>query len=197
MTLGSWIKSASVLIVAFVCPAFPQSAQYGQDRNGDGVITRDEWRGSDQSFRQRDSNEDGVLSGNELPASMRSRSDTQRRSGGQNRYDDRNADGNRNRYGDRDRSNGTSGYGRDPYEYDRNDGDRNRNTARQGQNATLDQLDKNHNGVVEGDEWTFNADVFHQLDRNGDSVLSSDELRNTSPETLRNQDSNGTRRRNQ
>ena len=38
----------------------------GMDRNGDGVITRDEWRGSDQSFRQLDRNGDGVLSGDEL-----------------------------------------------------------------------------------------------------------------------------------
>src|SRR5438477_8532308 len=33
------------------------------DRNHDGIITRDEWRGSDQSFRMHDWNGDGVLSG--------------------------------------------------------------------------------------------------------------------------------------
>ena len=36
------------------------------DRNHDGVITRDEWHGSDQSFRVHDWNGDGVLSGEEL-----------------------------------------------------------------------------------------------------------------------------------
>jgi Ca2+-binding EF-hand superfamily protein len=36
------------------------------DRNHDGVITRDEWRGSDQSFRVHDWNGDGKLSGNEV-----------------------------------------------------------------------------------------------------------------------------------
>jgi hypothetical protein len=36
------------------------------DRNGDGVITRAEWRGSDQSFRQQDRNGDGILSGDEV-----------------------------------------------------------------------------------------------------------------------------------
>ena len=36
------------------------------DRNRDGVITRREWRGSDQSFRVHDWNEDGVLSGDEV-----------------------------------------------------------------------------------------------------------------------------------
>lgn len=38
----------------------------GLDRNGDCMITRDEWRGSDTSFRQHDWNGDGVLSGDEV-----------------------------------------------------------------------------------------------------------------------------------
>lgn len=37
----------------------------GMDRDGDGVITRAEWRGNDQSFRRQDTNGDGVLSGAE------------------------------------------------------------------------------------------------------------------------------------
>ena len=36
------------------------------DRDGDGVITRSEWRGNLQSFRQHDRNNDGVLSGEEV-----------------------------------------------------------------------------------------------------------------------------------
>jgi hypothetical protein len=38
----------------------------GMDANGDGVITREEWRGNDQSFRQQDTNGDGRLSGDEV-----------------------------------------------------------------------------------------------------------------------------------
>lgn len=38
----------------------------GMDRNNDGVITRDEWRGSVQSFKVHDWNGDGKLSGNEV-----------------------------------------------------------------------------------------------------------------------------------
>ena len=41
------------------------------DRNGDGVITRKEWRGSDASFKVHDWNNDGVLSGDEVRAGAR------------------------------------------------------------------------------------------------------------------------------
>ena len=36
------------------------------DANGDGVITRQEWRGNDRSFRNHDRNRDGVISGSEM-----------------------------------------------------------------------------------------------------------------------------------
>ena len=38
----------------------------GMDSNGDGRVTRREWRGNNQSFEQHDWNDDGVLSGEEL-----------------------------------------------------------------------------------------------------------------------------------
>jgi Ca2+-binding EF-hand superfamily protein len=46
------------------------------DTDNDGVITRAEWRGSDQAFRQQDANGDGVLSGDEVrraPGEIRTR----------------------------------------------------------------------------------------------------------------------------
>src|SRR5215204_593242 len=36
------------------------------DTDGDGRVTRAEWRGNDRSFRNHDWNNDGVLSGDEL-----------------------------------------------------------------------------------------------------------------------------------
>ena len=36
------------------------------DTDNDGVVTRAEWRGSDQAFREQDTNGDGVLSGDEV-----------------------------------------------------------------------------------------------------------------------------------
>ena len=38
----------------------------GMDRNGDGRISRSEWRGNDQSFANHDWNGDGILSGDEV-----------------------------------------------------------------------------------------------------------------------------------
>jgi len=53
-----------------------QSTRYrGMDANRDGVITRAEWRGNDQSFRQQDLNNDGVLAGSEVNAAIDGRDD--------------------------------------------------------------------------------------------------------------------------
>ena len=43
----------------------------GLDRNNDGVITRNEWRGNNRSFQVQDWNGDGVLSGEEVRAGGR------------------------------------------------------------------------------------------------------------------------------
>jgi Ca2+-binding EF-hand superfamily protein len=66
------------------------------DTDNDGVITRDEWRGSAQSFRQHDLNHDGVLSGEEVwPRGGSNRRDGSRREELLARFDraDRNRDG--------------------------------------------------------------------------------------------------------
>lgn len=43
----------------------------GMDRNGDGMISRGEWRGNDTSFRRHDRNGDGILSREEVRAGKR------------------------------------------------------------------------------------------------------------------------------
>jgi hypothetical protein len=64
------IAMASALLggATFLAPSLTaQSVRFhGMDRNRDGVVTRSEWRGNDQSFRQHDRNSDGVLSGDEV-----------------------------------------------------------------------------------------------------------------------------------
>ena len=48
-------------------PAVPAPARVrDMDTDRDGVVTRAEWRGSDQAFRNHDTNRDGVLSGAEV-----------------------------------------------------------------------------------------------------------------------------------
>src|SRR3954451_80724 len=82
------MNSTTLLIVALCLIPAPISAAQTRDRgntgmrfqsmdaNGDGVITRDEWRGNDRSFRNHDWNADGRLSGDEVrPGGRRARWD--------------------------------------------------------------------------------------------------------------------------
>jgi Ca2+-binding EF-hand superfamily protein len=142
------MKPASALriFIASAALAIPASAQVfnGVDRNGDGVITRNEWRGNYRSFTSFDRDGNGHISQDELPGYMRRNDRVQQRN--------RSAD--------------------DP----------------------VDKLDKNASGVVEGYEWPYNSRVFHELDRDMNSVLSEDELRNISSATLDELDMNKNRR---
>jgi Ca2+-binding EF-hand superfamily protein len=66
------------------------------DTDNDGVITRAEWTGDDESFRQHDLNHDGVLSGDEvLPRAASEGADRSRRAEMAARFEraDRNGDG--------------------------------------------------------------------------------------------------------
>jgi Ca2+-binding EF-hand superfamily protein len=66
--------AGAVLIAVSANPSSAQSSPgrfHGMDQNGDGNISRAEWRGSDQSFRRHDWNNDGVLSGEEVWAGGR------------------------------------------------------------------------------------------------------------------------------
>ncbi len=66
----AWAGLCGALLVSMAVPgtaAAQEKARFrGMDRNHDGVISRDEWRGNDQSFREHDRNGDGVLSPEEL-----------------------------------------------------------------------------------------------------------------------------------
>lgn len=131
------------MVLAAAVPVMAQSYER-LDRDGDGQVTRREWRGNLQEFRNRDWNHDGVLSGDEI-------------------YGRRNGD----------------------------EGMRNRTvTGNNGNGRAIDKLDTNRSGAVEGYEWPYNARIFHQLDRNGDSVLTQDELRNMDRATLSQLDQN-------
>jgi hypothetical protein len=64
-----WAVLCGALLASLSVPgtAAQDRARFrGMDRNRDGVISRDEWRGDDQSFREHDRNGDGVLTPEEL-----------------------------------------------------------------------------------------------------------------------------------
>jgi len=59
LLVGLWLPSAVV--------AQDWAARFrSMDRNGDGVVSREEWRGNDQSFGRLDRNGDGVVSRDEI-----------------------------------------------------------------------------------------------------------------------------------
>jgi Ca2+-binding EF-hand superfamily protein len=158
----------------------------GMDRNGDGVITRDEWRGSDRSFRNHDWNGNGVLSGAEVGAGGAvEREDLDRSLFG---HLDRDSDGrlSRREWG------GTEAAWR---EMDTNrDGFVTRQefyaapaapappapppppAPRPAPPDAFRQMDHDRNGVLTIREWHGDRDVFNRLDRDRDGVVSRAEF---------------------
>jgi Ca2+-binding EF-hand superfamily protein len=158
------------------------------DRNGDGRIARDEWRGSPRSFDVHDWNGDGQLSGDEV------------RIGAQRTTDVEQADHDPSR-SERNLAWTASGFatldhnrdGRltpNEWHYDLETFhrvDRNRNDALSRQEFLggdvdddrgdqFDDLDLNNNGRIERSEWHASADAFSWLDRNRDGVLNRIEV---------------------
>jgi EF hand len=151
------------------------------DRDGDGVITRAEWRGNAQSFREHDKNQDGVLSGEEIWVQRR------RGAAAATAFDraDRNRDGAVSRsewWGDAalfdrlDRNNdGVLG----PLEFQSEEASQS-GSAR----ASFVSLDRNGNGVITNSEWIGRAEDFRALDTDNDGVLTPAEYRRQGDEVI-------------
>ncbi len=147
------------------------------DRNRDGVISRDEWRGSLYSFRARDWNGDGVLSGDEVrpdsapPDNSAQYRDYQMPANDRFNYLDVDNDGfiERNEW---DGSLDTF------YRLDRNNDDRltraELRTVRNGQ--TFAALDTNGDRRISLREWPYSHRTFDQQDADGDGVITRQEF---------------------
>lgn len=146
------------------------------DRNNDGVITRAEWRGALQTFRDLDWNRDGVLSGDEVrdpawrPQGRGWRADTfedldRDNNGRLSRGEwttDRLAFHQVDRNGDNFISRGeflNANITYDPYDV-----------------ADFNELDDDGSGRIERREWTGTAATFNRLDLNRDNALTRSEL---------------------
>jgi len=166
------------------------------DRNGDGVIARQEWNGSDRSFNVHDWNRDGVLSGAEVKPGGRqqtARQDAPAFDSASRDYEfddwtakgfdglDHNHDGRLtgdewhfNREGFRRADHNGDGVvtraeflGDDAWDDDVED--------------RVAFLDQNHDGRVTRQEWHGTKAAFDRLDGNRDGVLSGTEVNGSDP----------------
>jgi Ca2+-binding EF-hand superfamily protein len=140
------------------------------------MISRSEWHGDAQTFRELDRNRDGVLSGNEVPAGRERRKNTERiYRDSRDRAEPRAGRLDENKSGvvegyewpynravfhrlDRDRDSVLS-----PEELDNIDA------------ATLTELDRNRDGKVDSNEWPGGFAKFERLDNDRDGRVSADE----------------------
>jgi hypothetical protein len=158
------------------------------DRDHNGVITKDEWQGSARSFQVHDWNGDGRLSGQEVMIGAQRNTNWEEADHNPNtveRYVSWTTSGFNNLDHNRDRK-----ITRNEWHYD---AETFRRVDRNGDGAldqseflgeawdddrgdSFDDLDANNNGRVERSEWHGGSNVFTQLDRNRDGVLSRFEV---------------------
>jgi Ca2+-binding EF-hand superfamily protein len=195
--IRTFFRAAAACTVLATLSASPSSTQsnpgrfQGMDQNGDGTISRAEWRGSDQSFRRHDWNNDGVLSGEEVWAGGR----RGWRRGGDNDYgsgqEPEISDWTAENFARLDR-NRDDRISEQEWYYDweafrRIDRNRDGVVSRQeflGEGATDDDdrddkfeaIDADHNGRVTEREWHGSRETFQWLDRNRDGVLTRAEV---------------------
>jgi Ca2+-binding EF-hand superfamily protein len=151
------------------------------DRNGDGVVTRDEWRGADRAFRNHDWNGDGVLSGDEVRAGRQAPDSPSGEhiawTEEQFQQLDRNHDGRLSRHE----------WNFDQARFDRADHDGNGQVTRseflggvdmddEPAGLRFERLDANADNRITRDEWRSSLESFNARDVNQDGVLTRREL---------------------
>jgi Ca2+-binding EF-hand superfamily protein len=185
--------------VARLAPAFVTAGAQGasrparmrfevMDRNHDGEVSRDEWRGSARSFEVHDWNGDGRLSGDEVRIGARrntSLEEADHNPSWAERYQSWTEGGFVSLDHNRD-----DRITENEWHYERESfvrADRNRDGALDrgefigsdtddDRDDRFDDLDANRNGRLERSEWHASEDAFAWLDRNRDGVLSRGEV---------------------
>lgn len=186
LTFGS-LALASMSLAA-TAEAQTRMRFQGMDRNNDGVITREEWQGSQRSFDTHDWNNDGRLSGNEVLVGAQ-RDSRWEEADHNPRWSERNLSWTRSAFSNLDH-NRDNRLTPNEWHYDIETFrrvDRNRDNAVNlseflGQNIDddrgddFDDLDYNNDGYVSRNEWHGGANDFTYYDRNRDGRLSRYEV---------------------
>ena len=155
----------------------------GLDTNRNGVIERNEWRGSPRAFSIRDWNNDGVLSGDEVQLAAAPPANSVEARDYNMPNDDRFSYLDVNNNGSIDR-NEWDGSWDSFYRLDRNDDGRvTRAEMGTGRNPSpFAMMDTNGDRRISLGEWPYSHRSFDQQDANGDGVITSNEFNvNTLP----------------
>jgi hypothetical protein len=166
----------------------PQIRFSGMDQNGDRMIQREEWQGSNRAFSIQDWNGDGILSGQEVRVGAQ-RDTNWETADHEPARAERNlswtATAFTNLDHNRDGRLTTAEWHYDLETFNRVDRNRNKSLSRteflgenqeDGRDINFDDLDANNNGRVERAEWYFSNEAFMSMDRNRDGTLSRFEV---------------------
>jgi hypothetical protein len=189
--------AAMVLTVAGATHAQAQMRFQGMDRNNDNIITRDEWRGTDNAFRVQDWNGDGVLSGDEVRPGARRQTNWNQdwnRDGIVDRQDTLIAQRFREYDINGDNRLSSSEWPGNQALFRRLDADRNTYLtiaeyvnagemmadSQGGPAYRFSNLDINGDGWITRNEWNMTIAAFDRLDTNRDNRISNFEFQNDS-----------------
>jgi hypothetical protein len=155
----------------------PQMRYADLDRNHNGMIEKNDWRGSPRSFSIRDWNNDGVLSGDEVrvgalpPAGSVEADDYNMSPTDRFSY----LDYDNNGYVERKEWDGSLDTF---YDLDRNGDNRiTREELNRGRRSNFATLDANGDSRISLGEWQWSHRSFDDMDTNKDGVITRDEFR--------------------